>query len=92
MKNVKEREAKLARLGQTIQERHQQNTKLLKVSYVLAAKQLHMVHNAAELQTVHTAMIQWLVTSLTFRKVHWPWLILDGPGVPSCAGGGASQE
>ncbi|KAA6420486.1 MAG: hypothetical protein FRX49_09647 [Trebouxia sp. A1-2] len=30
MKNVKEREAKLARLGQTIQERHQQNTKLLK--------------------------------------------------------------
>ena len=46
VKNVKEREAKLARLGQAIEERHQQNTKLLKVSRVLAAKRMHMVHNA----------------------------------------------
>ena len=41
MKNVKEREAKLARLGQAIEERLQQNTKLLKVSCTLAAKRPH---------------------------------------------------
>ncbi len=61
VKNVKEREAKLARLGQAIQERHQQNTKLLKVSCILAAKRPHMVHNSVWLQIVHNAMIQWHV-------------------------------
>ena len=58
VKNVKEREAKLARLGQVIEERHQQNTKLLKVSCILAAKRPHMVHNAVRMQNVHNGMIQ----------------------------------
>ncbi len=59
VKNVTEREAKLARLGQAIEEKHQQNTKLLKVSCMLAAKRPHMVHNAVQMQSVQNAMIQW---------------------------------
>ena len=37
MKNVKEREAKLARLGQATEEKQQQNAKLLKVICCRAA-------------------------------------------------------